>query len=63
MVDGHCIRTTHTEANAIVQEAKNDVKVNPVNNIGELDENIPMLGQQRRIVRLAYEIITDVGDI
>ena len=27
MVDGHCIRTTHAEANAIVQAAKNGVKV------------------------------------
>ena len=28
MVDGHCIRTTHAEANAIVQAAKNGVKIN-----------------------------------
>ena len=42
---------------------ENDTKVNPVNNIGELDENIPMLGQQRSIVRWAYEKNTDVGDI
>jgi len=28
MVDGHCIRTTHAEANAIVQSAKNGVKIN-----------------------------------
>ena len=28
MVDGHCIRTTHAEANAIVQGAKNGVKIN-----------------------------------
>ena len=27
MVEGHCIRTTHAEANAIVQAAKNGVKV------------------------------------
>ena len=27
MVDGHCIRTTHAEANAIVQAAKNGVKI------------------------------------
>ncbi|MBI89475.1 MAG: deaminase [Candidatus Marinimicrobia bacterium] len=26
MVDGHCIRTTHAEANAIVQAAKNGIK-------------------------------------
>ena len=42
---------------------ENNIKVNPVNNIGELDENIPMLGQQRSIVRWAYEKNTDVGDI
>ena len=28
MVDGHCIRTTHAEANAIVQAAKNGVSIN-----------------------------------
>ena len=28
MVDGHCVRTTHAEANAIVQDAKNGVKIN-----------------------------------
>ena len=28
MVDGHCIRTSHAEANAIVQAAKNGVAVN-----------------------------------
>ena len=27
MVDGHCIRTTHAEANAIVQAAKNSVSI------------------------------------
>ena len=27
MVEGHCIRTTHAEANAIVQAAKNGVKI------------------------------------
>ena len=42
---------------------ENNIKVNPVNNIGELDENIPMLGQQRSIVRWAYENNTDIGDI
>ena len=26
MVDGHCVRTTHAEANAIVQAAKNGVR-------------------------------------
>ena len=28
MVDGHCMRTTHAEANAIVQAAKNGVEIN-----------------------------------
>ena len=28
MIDGHCIRTTHAEANAIVQAAKNGVRIN-----------------------------------
>ena len=28
MVDGHCVRTNHAEANAIVQAAKNGVKIN-----------------------------------
>ena len=27
IVDGHCIRTTHAEANAIAQAAKNGVKI------------------------------------
>ena len=42
---------------------ENNIKINPVNNIGELDENIPRLGQQRSIVRWAYEENTDKGDI
>ena len=28
MVDDHCVRTTHAEANAIVQAAKNGVSIN-----------------------------------
>ena len=28
MVDGHCVRTTHAEANAIVQGPKNGVSIN-----------------------------------
>ena len=42
---------------------ENDIKINPVNNISELDENIPMLGKQRNIVRWAYDQNTDQGDI
>ena len=28
MVDGHCVRTTHAESNAIVQAAKNGIQIN-----------------------------------
>tara|TARA_Y100000766_G_scaffold82970_1_gene70618 strand:- start:391 stop:819 length:429 start_codon:yes stop_codon:yes gene_type:complete len=28
MVDGHCVRTSHAEANAIVQAAKNGIQIN-----------------------------------
>ncbi len=28
MVDGHCVRTTHAEANALVQAAKNGIQIN-----------------------------------
>ncbi|TXE09224.1 peptidylprolyl isomerase [Gelidibacter salicanalis] len=41
---------------------ENDVVVRPVNNIKELDENIPGLGSQRAIVRWAFENGTKVGD-
>lgn len=41
---------------------ENDVLVKPVNNIKELDENIPGLGSQRAIVRWAFENGTEVGD-
>ena len=39
------------------------MKVSPVNNVSELDENIPILGKQRNIIRWAYDANTDVGDI
>ncbi|MEZ4855664.1 MAG: peptidylprolyl isomerase [Gelidibacter sp.] len=39
------------------------VEVKPVNNIKELDENIPGLGSQRSIVRWAFEDGTKVGDV
>ena len=42
---------------------ENNIKINPVNNLGELDENIPMLGKERSIVRWAYEENTNQGDI
>ena len=38
-------------------------KVNPVNNIGELNENIPGVGSQRAIVRWAYNPDTNLDDI
>ncbi|HUH26839.1 SurA N-terminal domain-containing protein [Gelidibacter sp.] len=41
---------------------ENGVEVKPVNNIKELDENIPGLGSQRSIVRWAFEKGTKVGD-
>lgn len=41
---------------------ESDVEVRPVNNIKELDENIPGLGSQRAIVRWAFESGTKVGD-
>ncbi|WP_299396474.1 SurA N-terminal domain-containing protein [uncultured Gelidibacter sp.] len=41
---------------------ENDAVVRPVNNIKELDENIPGLGSQRAIVRWAFEDGTKVGD-
>lgn len=41
---------------------ESDLDVRPVNNIKELDENIPGLGSQRAIVRWAYEGGTKVGD-
>jgi len=37
--------------------------VRPVNSIKELDENIPGLGNQRSIVRWAFEDNADVGDV
>lgn len=41
---------------------ENNAEVKPVNNIKELDENIPGLGSQRAIVRWAFENGTKVGD-
>lgn len=45
----------------MVAKAEN-LTIKPVNNIKELDENIPGLGSQRAIVRWAFEEGTDVGD-
>ena len=38
-------------------------KINPVNNIRELNENIPGVGSQRAIVRWAYNPETNLNDI
>lgn len=42
---------------------KDNYTVNPVNGIKVLDENIPGLGEQRNIVRWAFNDETKVGDI
>ncbi len=44
-----------------VAKSKN-LEIKPVNNIKELDENLPGLGSQRAIVRWAFEDGVDVGD-
>ena len=41
----------------------NSYVVRPVSGVGVLDENIPGIGNQRAIVRWAYEDGTNVGDI
>ncbi|MFD2516953.1 peptidylprolyl isomerase [Salinimicrobium flavum] len=47
-----------------VQLAKeNNKEVRPVKDIQQLDENIPGVGSQRRIVQWAFEDDTEVGDI
>ena len=40
-----------------------NARVNPVNTIKELDENIPGVGNQRAIVRWTFEEGTEVGDV
>ena len=42
---------------------ENGFKLNPVNNVSELDENIPFLGKQRDIIKWAYNENTSVGNI
>ncbi len=42
---------------------ENNYSVKPVSNMGELDESIPGLGNQRAIVRWTFEDETNVGDI
>ncbi|RLD28462.1 MAG: peptidylprolyl isomerase [Bacteroidetes bacterium] len=42
---------------------ESNYSVRPVSNINELDESIPSLGNQRAIVRWAFEDAVNVGDI
>ena len=42
---------------------KNDKEVRPVKEIQEMEENIPGIGAQRRIVQWAFEEDVEVGDI
>ena len=42
---------------------ENNYTVKPVNGIKVLDENIPGLGEQRAIVRWAFNKETGVGDV
>jgi hypothetical protein len=42
---------------------ENDYVVRPVNTVKELDETIPGLGNQRAIVRWAFEEATEIGDV
>lgn len=43
--------------------ASQDLQAKPVNKIGELDANIPGIGQNRRIVNWAFNEDTEVGDV
>ncbi|MFC7358071.1 peptidylprolyl isomerase [Jejudonia soesokkakensis] len=43
--------------------ASQDLQAKPVNKIGELDANIPGIGQNRRIVNWAFDEDTEVGDV
>ncbi|MBA3986021.1 MAG: peptidylprolyl isomerase [Flavobacteriales bacterium] len=42
---------------------ENELDLRPVNKIGELEENIPGIGNNRNIVSWAYEKNTKVGDV
>ena len=61
MVDGHCIRTTHAEANTIVQAAKNGVEIKN-GEIIEVDtpSKMPPTGEIQSILEpyVSAEIIT-----
>ncbi len=55
------IAVSKGEFDAVALESKYNLR--PVNGIKELDENIPGLGNQRAIVRWAFEEGTEVGDV
>jgi len=62
------VDATQFEAKAIKGDfanvfKENDVEVRPVNKIGELEEMIPGIGNNRNIVSWAYEKNTKVGDV
>ena len=42
---------------------ESNYKINPVNNIRELNENIPGVGSQRAIIRWAYNSETNINDV
>ncbi len=55
------IAVANDDFDAIAKD--NNYVVRPVSSVGVLDENIPGIGNQRAIVRWAYENATNVGDI
>jgi peptidyl-prolyl cis-trans isomerase D len=67
-IDGIFNETSKFEIAVVDQEFEtvakdNSYSIKPVSSIGVLDENIPGLGNQRAIVRWAFEDATNVGDI
>jgi parvulin-like peptidyl-prolyl isomerase len=55
------IAVTGGDFDAVAKE--NNYVVRPVSNVGVLDENIPGIGNQRALVRWAFEDDSEVGDI
>jgi len=55
------IAVSSQDFETVAKESNYTVK--PVSNMGELDESIPGLGNQRAIVRWAFENETNVGDV
>lgn len=55
------IAVTDGDFDAVAKE--NNYVVRPVSNVGVLDENIPGIGNQRALVRWAFEEESKVGDI